>query len=148
MSEGIIPTISERGQGFPGIRPPSTFWSWLINLGTVMAPAGVSFSLLMCYTEHVLRLKVEWKSTYLPSWTYLVLISLCPVLSYAILLKLVPCPLLSCFNIKSPKVGSLYGKGVWANLVWTKNVACHSSKQWMLLTTKPSATAATLLVHP
>ena len=95
----------------------------------VLTPVGVSFSILMCYTEHVLRLRVEWKSTYLPSWTYLVLISLCPVLSYAILLKLVPCPLLSSFNIKSPKVGSLYGKGVWANLVWTKNVACHSSKQ-------------------
>ena len=138
MSRGIIPTISGKGQGFPGIRPPSTFRSLLINFGTVMTLVSVSFSLLMCYTEHILRLKVEWKSTYLPSWTCLVLISLCRVLSYVILLKLVPCPLLSCFNIKSPKVESLQGTEVWAgspdltksqNLVWTKNAACCFTTQ-------------------
>ena len=59
-----------------------------------MAPVGVSLSVLMCYSERILRLKVSWKSTRLPSWTYLVLISLCCV----ILLKVVPCTLPSCFR--------------------------------------------------
>ena len=31
---------------------------FLILLGTVMAPVGVSFSLLMCYSERTLRLRV------------------------------------------------------------------------------------------
>ena len=30
----------------------------MFGLGTVMAPVGVSFSLLMCYRERILRLKV------------------------------------------------------------------------------------------
>lgn len=38
---------------------------------------GVSLSLLMGYREHVLRLQVQWESAHLPSWTCLVLISLC-----------------------------------------------------------------------
>ena len=33
----------------------------------------------VCYIEHILRLEVKWKLS-LPSWTQLVLISLCPVL--------------------------------------------------------------------
>ena len=45
------------GQGFPGIGPRPIFWI-MVGLGTVMAPVGVSFSLLMCYNEHILRLKV------------------------------------------------------------------------------------------
>ena len=43
----------------------------MVSLGTVLAPVGMSFSLLMCYSEHIVRLK---------AWTYLVLISLCHVL--------------------------------------------------------------------
>ena len=147
MSERIILTIWGERQRSPGTGPLPTFWSLMVNLVTASVPLGVSFCadvLQWGCTE----VQDQWTSTCPPFWIHLVLISLCPVLSYAILLKLVPCPLLSSFNIKSPKVGSLYGKGVWANLVWTKNVACHSSKQWMLLTTKPSATAATLLVYP
>ena len=36
----------------------ATFWSFMVSLGTVMVPLGVPFSLLMCYSEHILRIKV------------------------------------------------------------------------------------------
>ena len=32
-------------------------------LGTVMEPVGVSFSMLMCYNECIMRLRVNWKSS-------------------------------------------------------------------------------------
>ena len=35
------------------------FLTFMIGLGTVMVPMGVSFSLLMCYNECILRLKVS-----------------------------------------------------------------------------------------
>ena len=63
-------------QGSPTVH----FLILMVSLGTVIVPVGVLFSLLMCYSEHILRLKVQWKSTCLPSWTHLVLISLCHVL--------------------------------------------------------------------
>ena len=47
----------------------------MVSLGTIMVPVGVSLSLLMCYIEHILRLKGQWKSARLPSWTCLILIS-------------------------------------------------------------------------
>ena len=50
----------------------------MVCLGTVMAPVGMSFSLLTCYNECILKFKV-W-STCPPSWTHLVLIRLCLVL--------------------------------------------------------------------
>ena len=34
------------------------FLNFMVCLGTVMMPMGVSFSLLMCYNECILRLKV------------------------------------------------------------------------------------------
>ena len=37
---------------------PSHFLTFMVSLGTVMGPVGVSFSLLLCYSEHVLRLTV------------------------------------------------------------------------------------------
>ena len=58
MSWWIIPTILEKGQGFPGVGPVPTVWSLMVDLGTSMVPLGVSFSLLMCYSELVLRIKV------------------------------------------------------------------------------------------
>ena len=50
-------------------------WNWatahflifLVDLGTVMVPVGVSFSMMMCYSKLILRLKVDWKSTDPPS---------------------------------------------------------------------------------
>ena len=69
MSGRIIPTILGKGQRFPGTGPMPTFGSLMVGLGTVLAPADVSFSLLMCcYNETILMLKVWWKSTHLPSW--------------------------------------------------------------------------------
>ena len=34
------------------------FLIFMVSLGTVMVPVGMSFSLLMCYSERILRLKV------------------------------------------------------------------------------------------
>ena len=63
---------------------------------------GVSFSMLMYYNEHIMRLKVYWKLNLPPSWTYAVLTSFCCILnSCVILLKVVPCPLPSCFSSRS-----------------------------------------------
>ena len=47
----------------------------MVSLGTITVPVSVSLSLLMCYSEHILRLKGQWKSARLPSWTCLILIS-------------------------------------------------------------------------
>ena len=47
MSGRNIPALLGRGWGFPGIGPPPTFLILMVGLGTVMAPGGVSFSLLM-----------------------------------------------------------------------------------------------------
>ena len=69
MSGRIIPTISGKGRGFPGIGPPPTFWPFQVSLGTVMAPVSVSFNMLMYYSEHIIRLKVYWKLNLLQSWT-------------------------------------------------------------------------------
>ena len=44
----------------------------------VMASIGVSFRVLMCYNKYVLRLRVKGKLIHPPSWTYLIIISLCP----------------------------------------------------------------------
>ena len=45
MSGRIIPTILEKGGGFPGFGPRPTFWPFMVSLGTVMGPVGVSFSI-------------------------------------------------------------------------------------------------------
>ena len=34
------------------------FLMFMVGPGSVMVPVGVSFSLLVCYNEHMLRLKV------------------------------------------------------------------------------------------
>ena len=59
----IIPIILEKGWWFSGIGPLPTFWSLMVCLRIVMALVSVSLSLLMCYIEHILRLKIYWKST-------------------------------------------------------------------------------------
>ena len=41
----------------------------MVGLGTVMVPVGVSFSMLVYYNEHIMRLKVHRKSNLLPSCT-------------------------------------------------------------------------------
>ena len=44
MSGRIIPIILEKGQGFLGIGAPPAFWPFMVGLGTVMAPVGVSLA--------------------------------------------------------------------------------------------------------
>ena len=39
--------------GFPGSGPLPTFWPFPVNLGTVMAPVGVLFSICYCITMSV-----------------------------------------------------------------------------------------------
>ena len=68
MSGRIIPTISGKGWEFPGIGHHLHFWSFIDSLGTVMASLGESFSMLMYYNEHIMRLKGHWKSNLMPSW--------------------------------------------------------------------------------
>ena len=60
MSERIIPTILGEGWRVPGMGPPPTFLSLMVSLGTVMVPVGVSFVVLMCYSECILRVQLSW----------------------------------------------------------------------------------------
>ena len=55
MSGSIIPTILGKGQKFPGIGLPPTFWSLMVGLGTIVVPMSVSFSLLMG-SQHCIHL--------------------------------------------------------------------------------------------
>lgn len=49
--------------------------SW--QLSTAMALAGVSLSMLLCYNDRIMTLKVHWKSNSPPSWASQVLNSSC-----------------------------------------------------------------------
>ena len=51
MRSRIISTILRKGQIFPGIGSPPTFWPFIVGPRTVMAAEGVSFSVLMYYSE-------------------------------------------------------------------------------------------------
>ena len=42
--------------------------------------------MLMYYDEHIMKLQVYWKVNLLPSWTYLVLTSLCLILNGYVIL--------------------------------------------------------------
>ena len=48
-------------------RPSPTSWSFTVGLRTVMMLLGVSFSVLIYYNEHIMRLKAYWKSNLRPS---------------------------------------------------------------------------------
>ena len=98
--------IWENGQGFPEIEQPS----FMVGLRTIMALVDVSFSRLVYYNKHMMRLKVYWKSILLPSQTQLVQTSLCMSYGQVILLKVVPCPLLSCFIPSEILLPYFYGK--------------------------------------
>ena len=80
---GLLQLFQVRGGDFQEVSYDSLFdlcgqpWDY-------HAPVRVSFSLLMGYNEHILRLKVSWKATCLPSWAYLVLIGLCRVLEFRV----------------------------------------------------------------
>ena len=57
MWEDYLNYLGKRVERFPGIGPSPTFWSLMVSLGAVMAPLVVLFSLLMCYDDHILRIK-------------------------------------------------------------------------------------------
>ena len=74
----------------------------LTHLGLSWVPSSMSFSLLMCYSEHTLKLKSSLMEV--DSFAILGLFGsnqfmLCS--QAVILLKVVPCPLLFCFTIVS-----------------------------------------------
>ena len=73
----------------------------MVGLRTIMALVDVSFSRLVYYNKHIMRLKVYWKSNLLPSQTKLVQTSLFMSYGQVILLKVVHCPLPSCFILPS-----------------------------------------------
>jgi len=54
---GAFQLLWKRGGDFQELCHPQ-FLMFMVGLGSVMVPVGVSFSLLMCYSEHILRLKV------------------------------------------------------------------------------------------
>jgi len=57
MSRSIIPIILEKGGDFQELDhcPISDL---MVSLRTVMGSVDVSYSLLVCYSEHIQRLKV------------------------------------------------------------------------------------------
>lgn len=67
VSGRSVPAILRKQWGFLELGPLLTF---IVSLGNVMVPVGVSFSLLICYNQHIMRLKVQWKWTHLPSWIW------------------------------------------------------------------------------
>ena len=76
---GGVFQLFQEGVGISRNWATAHFLTLMVSLGTVMAPVGVSFSLLMCY----MRLYTEAQGLVevdLPSWIHLVLISLCHVL--------------------------------------------------------------------
>ena len=46
------------------------FLDLMVNLGTVLGPVGVSLSKLLYYNEHIMRLKVKWKSNLSSFWAW------------------------------------------------------------------------------
>ena len=57
MSKRIIASILEKGL-IPRNWAIAYFWSLMVHFGTVTVPLGVSFSMLVCYSENILRIKV------------------------------------------------------------------------------------------
>ena len=57
MSGNIIPTILEKGWRFTGIGRLTTFCTFMFRLRTVKSLVGISFSMLIYYNEHIMRLK-------------------------------------------------------------------------------------------
>ena len=55
---GGVFQLFQEGTGISRNWATAHFLILMVSVGTVMGPVGVSFSLLMCYSEHILRLKV------------------------------------------------------------------------------------------
>ena len=65
----IILIVWEKGWGFSGIGPPPTFWPFLVSLGTVLVSVGELLSILVYYSECMMRFKIYWKLNLLGSRT-------------------------------------------------------------------------------
>ena len=79
VSGRLIPVILGKGWGFPGIEPLPMFQPLMVGLRILVLLVGV-IQMLMYYNQCIMRLKVPWKSNLPPSWTQLVLTSVCHVL--------------------------------------------------------------------
>ena len=62
MNGRSSPANLEKGREFSEGGPPSTFWPFMVGLGIVMAPVGVSLNKLIYYSGYITRLKVFWES--------------------------------------------------------------------------------------
>ena len=71
MRGGLFQLFWGRGGDFQELGHHPLFWSLMVSLGTGTVPLGVSFSLLMCYNECTLRIKISLKLTRPSSWTSL-----------------------------------------------------------------------------
>ena len=95
MSGRIISTVFEKWWRLPGVGPLLTFWSlWSALELSCFLPMGMSFSLLICYSEHVLGRKVWWRLMICPlalTWFKSVYVVSS---GYVSLSKFLPCPLL------------------------------------------------------
>ena len=60
----------EKWLRFSGIGTQPTFCFFMVSLGTVIGPVGVSLSKLLYYNEHIMRLKVKWKSNLSSFWAW------------------------------------------------------------------------------
>ena len=97
MSGGLFQLFWGQGQRLPGFQPLLNFWYLIVDLEMSWCLWVCHlFNMLMCYNEHILRLKVQWKSTCPPSWIHLVLINLCHVLGLCHSSKGCVLPLPSC----------------------------------------------------
>ena len=110
MSGRNIPAILGRGGDFqelgqlPLFDPYGRSWNCHGACGCVIQ--------VMCFHERILRLKVQWKSTRLPSQINLVLISLCRVLGLCHSFKgcaLPPSVLFQEYMLEMRNLSSLYG---------------------------------------
>ena len=106
ISEGKIPINLGGSAGISRIEQPS----FMVGLRTLMALVDVSFSRLVYCNKHIVRLKAHWKSVLLPSQTQSVQTSLFMSYGQVILLKVVPCPLPSCFIPSEILLLYFYGK--------------------------------------
>ena len=77
MSGRTIPALLGEGVEIPRNWAAAHLLVFGVSLGTVMVSVGVSFGLLMCYNGCKLRFRRSMRQ---PSWTHLVLISVCCVL--------------------------------------------------------------------
>ena len=152
MSGRIIPTIVGKGQKFPGIGLPPTFWSLMVGLGTVVAPVGVSFSWLVCgcccycVTMSIfwgLRSSQRWLVCHLgPVWFWSVYVMSS---GYVILSNIVPCPF--CFRFTWGWSQLLQEKGgAWedghipglrqvpemGHQMWALGFAWERTQEWVL----------------